>query len=54
MFAETVILDLEGTWEESDRRTPLLCLLSQGSDPSGQIETLSKGKEMGNCISFVP
>lgn len=47
MYAETVILDLEATWEESDRRTPLLCLLSQGSDPTAQIETIAKGKEMG-------
>ncbi|XP_076055179.1 LOW QUALITY PROTEIN: dynein axonemal heavy chain 5-like [Oratosquilla oratoria] len=45
-FADSVILDLEATWEESDRRTPLICFLSQGSDPSAQIEGLAKAKEM--------
>uniref|UniRef100_A0A0P4W7W0 Dynein heavy chain ATP-binding dynein motor region domain-containing protein n=1 Tax=Scylla olivacea TaxID=85551 RepID=A0A0P4W7W0_SCYOL len=45
-YADSVILDLEATWEESDNRTPLICFLSQGSDPSGQIEILSKAKEI--------
>ncbi|ROT80144.1 hypothetical protein C7M84_001143 [Penaeus vannamei] len=45
-FADSVILDLESTWEESDNRIPLVCFLSQGSDPSVQIETLAKAKEM--------
>ena len=47
VYADSVILDLEATWEESDSRTPLICLLSQGSDPSGQIEVLAKVKELG-------
>jgi dynein heavy chain len=41
-FAESQVLDLELTYDESDCRTPLICLLSQGSDPSAQIEALSK------------
>ncbi|KAG7159116.1 Dynein heavy chain 5, axonemal-like 2, partial [Homarus americanus] len=45
-YADSVILDLEATWDESDNRTPLVCFLSQGSDPSGQIETLAKAKEI--------
>ncbi|KAK3879380.1 hypothetical protein Pcinc_016045 [Petrolisthes cinctipes] len=45
-YADSVILDLETTWEESDNRTPLICFLSQGSDPSAQIEALAKAKEM--------
>lgn len=46
-YADSVILDLESTWDESDNRTPLVCFLSQGSDPSGQIEVLAKAKEIG-------
>lgn len=41
-YAEGVILDLEKTWEESDPRTPLICLLSMGSDPTDSIIALGK------------
>lgn len=41
-YAEGVILDLEKTWEESDARTPLICLLSMGSDPTDSIIALGK------------
>uniref|UniRef100_A0A667YRJ5 Dynein, axonemal, heavy chain 5 like n=1 Tax=Myripristis murdjan TaxID=586833 RepID=A0A667YRJ5_9TELE len=41
-FAEPVILNLEGTWKESDPRTPLICFLSMGSDPTNQIDALAK------------
>lgn len=41
-YAEGVILDLEATWEESDPRTPLICFLSMGSDPTSNIEGLAK------------
>lgn len=41
-YAEAVILDLERTWEESDPRTPLICLLSMGSDPTDSIIALGK------------
>nr|XP_034491996.1 dynein heavy chain 5, axonemal [Marmota flaviventris] len=41
-YAEGVILDLEKTWEESDARTPLICLLSMGSDPTESIIALGK------------
>ena len=37
-----MILDLEKMWEESTSRTPILCLLSMGSDPTNNIEALSK------------
>jgi len=37
-----VILDLERLWEESICRTPVLCLLSMGSDPTNNIENLAK------------
>ncbi|XP_060727240.1 dynein axonemal heavy chain 5 [Tachysurus vachellii] len=41
-YAEGVILDLERTWEESDPRTPLICFLSMGSDPTDFIIALGK------------
>jgi dynein heavy chain len=41
-FAESQVLDLDALLSESDNRTPMICLLSQGSDPSADIENLSK------------
>ncbi|XP_044063801.1 dynein axonemal heavy chain 5 isoform X1 [Siniperca chuatsi] len=41
-YTEGVILDLEKMWEESDPRTPLICFLSMGSDPTDSIIALGK------------
>ena len=41
-YAEGVILDVKAMWEESTNRTPMICLLSMGSDPTNQIESLAK------------
>ncbi|XP_064651602.1 dynein axonemal heavy chain 8-like [Lineus longissimus] len=41
-YADPVILNLEVMFGESDTRTPLVCLLSMGSDPTSQIELLAK------------
>uniref|UniRef100_A0A803V1B2 Dynein axonemal heavy chain 8 n=1 Tax=Ficedula albicollis TaxID=59894 RepID=A0A803V1B2_FICAL len=41
-YTEPVILNLRKTWEESDMRTPLICFLSMGSDPTDQINSLSR------------
>ena len=41
-FAEGVILNLNATWEESDISTPMIGLLSMGSDPTAAIEGLAK------------
>lgn len=41
-YAEGVILDLESMWGESTPRTPLICFLSMGSDPTNNIEGLAK------------
>ena len=49
-FAESVILNLEATWEESDPRTPLICFLSMGSDPTNQIESLAKKLQLGKLL----
>lgn len=41
-YAESQILDLDSLLIESDNRTPMICLLSQGSDPSADIENLAR------------
>ncbi|XP_069770267.1 dynein axonemal heavy chain 5 isoform X3 [Narcine bancroftii] len=52
-YAEGVILDIEKTWEESDRYTPLICFLSMGSDPTDSIKALGKKiKIETHCISM--
>ncbi|XP_076639069.1 dynein axonemal heavy chain 1 isoform X1 [Colletes latitarsis] len=45
-YGEAKILDLEATWLESEVRTPLICILSIGSDPSPQITALAKQKSI--------
>ncbi|KAK1338455.1 hypothetical protein QTO34_001571 [Cnephaeus nilssonii] len=47
-YTEPVILNLEKTWEESDTRTPLICFLSMGSDPTIQIDALAKKLKLAN------
>ena len=42
MYAKPVILNMKETWMESEPRTPLICFLSMGSDPTNQIEDLAK------------
>ena len=46
-YAEGVILDVERMWEESEPRTPLVGLLSMGSDPTPTIEKLAKKVRIG-------
>merc|ERR550532_2511802 len=41
-YLESSVLDLESMLEESDNRIPLVCLLSTGSDPSANIESIAK------------
>ncbi|MBN3299228.1 DYH5 protein, partial [Amia calva] len=43
-YAEGLILDMETMWAESDKRTPMVCFLSMGSDPTENIERLAKTK----------
>ena len=43
-FLESAVLDIEAMIEECDNKVPLICLLSTGSDPSGQIEAIAKGR----------
>ena len=46
-YADAVLLDLEATWAESDPRTPLICFLSMGSDPTNQIDALARKLGVG-------
>jgi dynein heavy chain, axonemal len=41
-YAEAVVLNLEHMWGESTTRTPMVCLLSMGSDPTANIQALAK------------
>ena len=41
-YAESVILNMETLWEGSDKRVPLIGLLSMGSDPTAAIQHLAK------------
>uniref|UniRef100_A0A2C9JCN9 AAA+ ATPase domain-containing protein n=1 Tax=Biomphalaria glabrata TaxID=6526 RepID=A0A2C9JCN9_BIOGL len=41
-YSDGIILDLEKMWQESNNRSPLICLLSMGSDPTPLIEGLAK------------
>jgi len=50
-YAEGVILDLEKVWEESDCRTPMVGMLSMGSDPTPNIEQLAKKLKIGEFCS---
>uniref|UniRef100_A0A3B4Y7S0 Uncharacterized protein n=1 Tax=Seriola lalandi dorsalis TaxID=1841481 RepID=A0A3B4Y7S0_SERLL len=43
-YAEGLVLDLDAMLTESDTRTPMVCLLSMGSDPTENIERLAKSK----------
>lgn len=43
-YTEGLVLDLDAMLAESDSRTPMVCLLSMGSDPTENIERLAKNK----------
>ncbi|XP_013770736.1 LOW QUALITY PROTEIN: dynein heavy chain 5, axonemal-like [Pundamilia nyererei] len=43
-YAEGSVLDLDTVLAESNNRTPMVCLLSMGSDPTENIERLAKNK----------
>ncbi|XP_063990451.1 dynein axonemal heavy chain 5 [Diachasmimorpha longicaudata] len=45
-YGEAKILDLDATWAESEPETPLICILSIGSDPSPSITALAKLKAL--------
>jgi dynein heavy chain len=41
-YAEGVILNIEEMWKESNVRVPMVCFLSMGSDPTNDIDQLSR------------
>uniref|UniRef100_A0A3B4C567 AAA+ ATPase domain-containing protein n=1 Tax=Pygocentrus nattereri TaxID=42514 RepID=A0A3B4C567_PYGNA len=45
-YAEGVILDMDAMCTENDKRTPMTCFLSMGSDPTENIERLAKTKSI--------
>lgn len=47
-FAEGIVLNMENVWQESIPQTPLVGLLSMGSDPTNSIEALAKKHSLGN------
>ena len=50
-FLEASVLDLEIVFDESEAGTPLICLLSTGSDPTPQIEFMAKSRAI-ECKSL--
>lgn len=45
-YADPVILNMDAMWAESNPHCPLICLLTMGSDPTQQIESLAKQKDL--------
>ena len=45
-FVESVPLNMENMWKETTPHTPVICLLSPGSDPTKLIEDLAKRKKI--------
>ena len=45
-FVESVPLNIENTWAETNPHTPVICLLSAGADPTKLIEELAKRKKI--------
>jgi hypothetical protein len=53
-YAEGVVLDMEAMWSESEPRTPLICFLSMGSDPTENIERLARNKSIRKAVVLSP
>lgn len=46
-YSEGIIINMEKMWNESNPKTPLVGLLSMGSDPTTSIENLAKKWNLG-------
>eukprot|EP00002_Diphylleia_rotans_P003858 TRINITY_DN1273_c0_g1_i13.p1 TRINITY_DN1273_c0_g1~~TRINITY_DN1273_c0_g1_i13.p1 ORF type:complete len:1331 (-),score=331.88 TRINITY_DN1273_c0_g1_i13:251-3709(-) len=46
MYVESVAMDLDVVVNETDTRTPIVCLLSLGSDPTSNIISLAKKRKV--------
>ena len=49
-YAEVVILNIEEMWKESTTRVPMVCFLSMGSDPTNDIDQLSRKHNLSKSI----
>lgn len=49
-YVESVPLNMDRAWTESNKTCPLICLLSRGSDPTKLIEDLAKKKKIKVCL----
>ena len=49
-FAEGVILNMEEMWKESTVRVPMVCFLSMGSDPTNDIDQLSRKHNLSMSV----
>jgi len=47
-YIEPILLDLRGIVDESTSKSPLVCLLTAGADPSSSIEEVAKKMGLGN------
>uniref|UniRef100_A0A8B9H9C9 AAA+ ATPase domain-containing protein n=1 Tax=Astyanax mexicanus TaxID=7994 RepID=A0A8B9H9C9_ASTMX len=52
-YAEGVILDMDSMCTENDKRTPMTCFLSMGSDPTENIERLAKSKVLHHIYTGI-
>jgi dynein heavy chain, axonemal len=52
-FVESVPLNIDRAWTESTKTSPLICLLSRGSDPTKLIEDLAKKKKIKVCYNLL-
>jgi dynein heavy chain len=52
-YAEGVILNIEEMWKESNVRVPMVCFLSMGSDPTNDIDQLSRKHNLSKKLIAV-
>lgn len=52
-YEESVILDMDLMLGESDTRSPMICFLTMGSDPTENIERLAKQKGIRKYSSSI-
>ena len=51
-YAEGVILNIEEMWKESITRVPMVCFLSMGSDPTNDIDQLSRKHNLSKSNTY--
>lgn len=51
-YTDEIITNLEELYQESDNRTPMICFLSTGSDPTDNIEKLAKKNNLSASMGL--